>query len=66
VDDGIYVKFFDVIRIENAAAASIEAIFILLGPSTRNCRQDPISFDKLEEMVISPINRILGNVINTR
>ena len=66
VDDGIYVKWFDIIRIERAAAASIEAIFILLGPSAQACRQDPISFDKLEEMVIGPINRILGHVIDTR
>ncbi len=66
VDDGIYVDWFDVIRIERAAAASIEAIFILLGPSALDRRQDPISFDKLEEMVIGPINRILGHIIDTR
>jgi hypothetical protein len=65
VNDGIYVGWFDVIRIERAAAASIEAIFILLGPSALDRRQDPISFDKLEEMVIGPINRILGHVIDT-
>ena len=66
VDDGIYVDLFDKNRIERAAAASIEAIFILLGPSTLDLRQDPISFDKLEEMTIAPINRILGHVIDTR
>ena len=66
VDDGIYIEFFDIARIERAAAASIEAIFILLGPSALDLRQDPISFDKLEEMTIAPINRILGHVIDTR
>jgi hypothetical protein len=65
VDDGIYIDFFDVSRIERAAAASIEAIFILLGPSALVRRQDPISFDKMEEMVIVPVNRILGHVIDT-
>jgi hypothetical protein len=65
VNDSIYVDWFDVIRIERAAAASIEAIFILLGPSALDRCQDPISFDKLKEMVIGPINRILGHVIDT-
>jgi hypothetical protein len=66
VDDGIYVDWFDVIRIKRAATASIEAIFILLGPSALDRRQDPITFNKLEEMVIGPINRILGHAIDTR
>jgi hypothetical protein len=66
VNDGIYIEFFDIARIERAAAASIEAIFILLGPSALDLRQDPISFDKLEQMTIAPINRILGHVIDTR
>jgi len=66
IDDSIYVDWFDIARIERAAAASIEAIFILLGPSALDRRQDPISFDKLEEMIIGPINRILGHVIDTR
>ncbi|KAL3779516.1 hypothetical protein HJC23_011152 [Cyclotella cryptica] len=66
VDDGIYIEFFKKNRIERAAAASIEAIFILLGPSALALRQDPISFNKLEEMTIAPINRILGHVIDTR
>jgi hypothetical protein len=33
MDNGIYVKFFDVVHVERTAAASIKAIFILLGPS---------------------------------
>jgi hypothetical protein len=45
VDDDVYVEIFDINRIEQAAAASIEAIFILLGHSQLERRQDPISFD---------------------
>ena len=66
VDDGVYAEIFDKARIEQAVAASIEAIFILLGHSDLECRQDPISFDKMEEMVISHANKILGQIINTR
>ena len=61
IDDGVYINFFDVLQIKQAVAASIEAIFILLGPSELDHQQDPISFDKLKEMVIGPVNRILGN-----
>jgi hypothetical protein len=34
VDDGIYIVFFDIVRIEHAVAATIEAIFILLAHQT--------------------------------
>ena len=47
-------------------AASIEAIFILLGDSDVKHRQDPNSFDKLEGVVISYANKVLGQIINTR
>lgn len=66
VDDDVYGEMFDVRRIEQAVAASIEAIFILLGPSCLQCRQDAVSFDKMEEMMINYLNRILGRIINTR
>jgi hypothetical protein len=66
VDDGVYAEIFDKARIEQAIAASIEAIFILLGHSDLDCRQDPISFDKMEDMVISYANKVLGQIINTR
>jgi hypothetical protein len=65
-DDGIYIEFFEVSCIEHASAASIEAIFVLLGLSALDHRQDPISFDKMEEMAIAPINRILGHAIKSR
>jgi hypothetical protein len=66
VDDDVYVEIFDINRVEQAATASIEAIFILLGHSELERRQDPISFDKLMETMISYINKILGHMINTR
>ena len=66
VDDGIYAEVFDRTRVEKALAASIEAIFIMLGDSDLSRRQDPVSFDKLIEMLVSHLNRILGHVIDTR
>ena len=66
VDDDIYADRFDVARVEQAIAASIEAIFILLGVSELDKRQDPISFDKLEEMLVHYLNKVLGLVLDTR
>ena len=66
VDDGVYAELMDRARIEQAMAASIEAIFILLGRSDLLRRQDPVSFDKLIEMLVSYRNRILGHIIDTR
>ena len=37
----------------------IKAIFILLGPSNLSCCQDPISLDKLPEMLVALVNCIL-------
>ena len=66
VDDDLYSEIFDIERIEQAVAASIEAIFVLLGESDLLSRQDPISFDKMEETIVSYCNLILGQYINTR
>jgi hypothetical protein len=66
VDDDIYAEIFNIERIERAVAASIEAIFILLGESDLLARQDPISFDKMTETMVSFINIILGQGIHTR
>jgi hypothetical protein len=66
VDDDIYAEVYIRIRIEQAIAASIEAMFITLGESDLAARQDPVSWDKLVEMVISHFNKVLGLVINTR
>ena len=68
VDDSVYTEVFEItrVRIEQAVAAGIEAIFILLGQSDLSKRQDPISFDKMVEMMISYLNKILGVLIDTR
>ena len=65
VDDDMYLDIADVARFEHAVAAGIEAIFILLGESDLTQRQDPIAWDKLLDMMIAPVNRILGLTINT-
>ena len=66
VDDGIYLDVYDIVRLEQAIAASIEAIFILLGESDLDKRRDAVSWSKMEEMLIAPINIVLGLLINLR
>lgn len=66
VDDDIYADIWDRVWIKQAVLASIEAVFLLLGHSDLHKRQDPISFDKMIEMFIAPINRVLGHIIGTR
>ena len=68
VDDSVYADIYedDRERIEQTIAAGIEAIFILLGRSDLAKRQDPISFDKMEEMMVSHFNKVLGKLIHTR
>ncbi|KAL7523262.1 hypothetical protein ACHAXR_000668, partial [Thalassiosira sp. AJA248-18] len=68
VDDSVYAEVYEEsrARITQAIAAGIEAIFILLGHSDLSKRQDPISFDKMEDMMVSYLNKILGQLINTR
>ena len=68
VDDSVYADIYEAtrVRIEQTVAAGIEAIFILLGQSDVSKRQDPISFDKMEEMLVSYLNKILGILVDTR
>jgi hypothetical protein len=66
VDDDIYLDVADKRRFEQAIAASIEAIFMLLGESNTALRQDPISWDKLHELLVAPVNRILGLILDLR
>ena len=66
VDDDIYAEVFDKGRIERCIAAGIESLFIILGDSNLAVRQDPIAWDKLYEMVIHYINKVLGFFIDTR
>ena len=66
VDDAVYAEVYLRVRVEQAIAASIEAMFITLGRSDLAHMQDPVSWDKLVEMVISHFNKVLGVEINTR
>ena len=66
VDDDLYSDVFDIERIAQAIAASIKAIFVLLGESDLLSRQDPISFDKMVDTIVSHRNIILGQHIDTR
>jgi hypothetical protein len=66
VDDGIYVYIYDENRIQQAITASIKAIFLLLGDSDLHHRQDPVSFNKMLELLVSYQNKILGEIINTQ
>ncbi len=62
----MYLNIADVACFEHATAAGIKAIFILLGESDLTKRQDPISWDKLLDMMVAPVNQVLGLTINTR
>ncbi|KAL7530273.1 hypothetical protein ACHAWF_003311, partial [Thalassiosira exigua] len=66
VDDNLYAEIYDRERIKQAIAANIEAIFILLGDSDLIFRPDPVSFDKLKEMMVNYMNLVLGRIVNTR
>ena len=72
VDDDIYTDIFDLDatapaeRIEQAVAAGIEAVFILLGASDLSLRQDPLSWEKLRDFIISFRGKVLGVVVCTR
>ena len=62
VDDMIYADIFEGERahLEQATAASIEAILIVLGKSKLWLCQDPISFNKFEELPMAWLNRVIG------
>ena len=66
VDNDLYADVCQKERLEQAAAASIEAIFIVLGHSDLAQRQDPVSWDKFLEMMVDWKNRALGTEIDTR
>jgi hypothetical protein len=63
-NDDIYLNIADIRRFKQAIAANIEAIFILLGDSNTALLQDPISWDKLHELLVAPVNCILGLVLD--
>jgi hypothetical protein len=54
IDNNIYLDVADTRRFEQAITASIDAIFILLRESNMALRQDPISWDKLNKLLVAP------------
>lgn len=52
VNDGLYCDVSSRERVEQAAAASIEAIFVVLGHSDLALQQDPVSWDKCLNMPV--------------
>ncbi len=51
---------------QQTIVVSIKAIYTILGESDLSRLQDPASFDKLEEAIISYSLFILGNIVNTQ
>ena len=66
VDDDLYADVCVRARVEQAGAASIEAIFTVLGHSDLATRQGPVSWDKFVEIPVDWRNRALGTDIDTR
>ncbi len=66
VDNDIYLNIANVARFEHTTPVGIKAIFILLSKSDLTRRQAPISWDKLLDMMVAPVNRVFGLTINTR
>jgi hypothetical protein len=46
-------------------ATLIEAIFVVMGEPDTTARQCPLAMDKWEELVIGPVQTMLGLVIDT-
>ena len=66
IDDDIYLYIAEICGFEQAIAASIEAIFVMLGKSNTALCQDPISWDKLHELLVAPVNWIIGFLLDLR
>jgi hypothetical protein len=66
VNNDIYLDIANKRQFEQAIAASIEANFMLLGESNTTLHQDPNSWDKLHELLVAPVNHILGLVLDLR
>ena len=64
LNDDIYLDITDWARFKQATAAIIEAVFILLGKPDLTLCQDPISWDKLLELTITPGDHVLGLVLD--
>ena len=66
INDGLFTQLFDKDCIEQVLITSIDTIFIALDYSDIAQWQDPVSFDKMIELMVSYKNKLLGSMINTR
>ncbi len=64
VDDALMLAL-DVNHMKKVLAATIEAIFIVMGKPDVAVRQCPLAMDKWLELVIGPKQTMLGLIINT-
>jgi hypothetical protein len=46
-------------------AALIETIFVVMGEPDKTVRQCPLAMNKWEELIVGPVQTMLGLVINT-
>ena len=66
LDDDFYADIYDIEHVEQRAALGIESIFMLFGRSDLALRHDPISWNRLLEMVIHYREKISGQITGTR
>ena len=52
-------------RMEKALAATIEAIFVVMGPPKTEVHQNPLAIDKWIELIVGPQQIMLGLDIRT-
>jgi hypothetical protein len=64
VDDALMLAL-DVDHMEMVLAATIKAIFVIMGEPDVVVRQCPLAMDKCLELVISPKQTMLGLIIDT-
>ncbi len=65
IDDimGSAVDKFNILRL---LAATIKAIFVVCGRANIEVRQCSLSIEKWEQLVIGPIQTVLGPTVNTK
>jgi len=52
--------------VHQALASGFEATFTIMGHPCPSARPVPVNLDKLEELVVSPLQTLLGLLVNTR
>jgi hypothetical protein len=63
--DGTLLLGHSKLQILMKLATLIEAIFVIMGKPDTTMRQCPLSMDKWEELIVRPVQTMLGQLINT-